>query len=172
MGSLGVVLGVFLMFSLAVSWVAGDKEKARLEDTVKENKTVQTQLTQEISLSKIQASKDADQLRDLEDKLRSEIDDKKRLERELAVEERRKRIEAIEGKNESGGNAGENGNTATGDSTTNAAPAPAPGDSATNAAPPPARAKSQQDADLSKEREKIRAEVEAKARSEEHTSEL
>src|SRR5574340_1540427 len=123
MGSLGVVLGVFLMFSLAVSWVAGDKEKARLEDTVKESKTAQTQLAQEINISKIQAAKDADQLRDLEDQLRAEIDEKKRLERELALEERRKRIESIEGKNESGNGNNENSNSTTGDSATSAAPA-------------------------------------------------
>jgi len=97
MGGIGAIVGLFLMFSLAVSWVSGDKEKARLEDKVKETKSAEMSLEHDLNTAKNEHTKTLESLRDTEKKLKDEISEKKKLERALAFEERQRRLAEKEG---------------------------------------------------------------------------
>ena len=87
MGGVGAIVGVFLLFSLAISWVSGDKEKTRLEDAIKEKSTVEQKLETDLSSAKSKLTKEAEAFKDLEGQLKAELNEKKKLERALAFEE-------------------------------------------------------------------------------------
>src|SRR3972149_10209056 len=97
MGGVGAIVGVFLLFSLAISWVSGDKEKTRLEDAIKEKSTVEQKLETDLSSAKSKLTKEAEAFKDLEGQLKAELNEKKKLERALAFEERQRRIAEKEG---------------------------------------------------------------------------
>ncbi len=90
MGVLGVVIGVFLMFSAAVAWIGGDREKAILEDTIKENRKTQAEMSQEAGLAMDNAAIKDDHIKELQDRLAEVMTEERNLERDIAMAERGK----------------------------------------------------------------------------------
>lgn len=98
MGILGVVLGVFLMFSAAVAWIGGDREKASLEDTIKESQQAQAAMSAEADRAKNEAYKQDERIKELQGRLGESLIENNKLERAPAPEERDKREAAGENK--------------------------------------------------------------------------
>lgn len=126
MGTAVVSVVVFLMFSLGISWFVGDKEKGRLDKKLAEGKTTEQRLEKEVSTLKKRSARDVERLKEIEDRLKDELAEKRSLERALAIAERQRMILEEQG-------VGKGGVAA---------------------------------ADLDRERQKIRAEMEAKTKDE------
>ncbi|MBI5562787.1 MAG: LysM peptidoglycan-binding domain-containing protein [Deltaproteobacteria bacterium] len=97
MGAAGVGVALFVLLSLGISWLSGDKERGALEDKIKEEHTSGENLQRQLQDSQIRSANDAQMLKELENRLNAEIGEKKRLERALAIEESQKRFVASEG---------------------------------------------------------------------------
>ncbi len=74
MAVLGVVVGLFLSFSLAMAWVGGDREKAALEDAIKKGQWTQASLS-------AQAYAQGERLDELQDRLEDSLIERNKLER-------------------------------------------------------------------------------------------
>src|SRR3990172_532041 len=109
MGAVGVVLGLFLAFSLALSYVSGDKDKKRLERSlaleerqrrILEREGTAANVDLEREREKIKAEVEArtkEEMKELEGKLNAPQEAKKRLQAEMVLsieEEARKKAEA------------------------------------------------------------------------------
>lgn len=92
MGAAGIIIGVFLIFSLGISWVSGDRQRARIENSLKDEQTAKSTLERDLSTAVSQINRDNDQISDLSERLRNEIAEKIKLEKELNSLERQKRI--------------------------------------------------------------------------------
>src|SRR3990172_7878806 len=92
MGSAAVILGIFLAFSLSLSWVTGDREIERLEGTIQATATEKKDIKSEMATVKRRATADAEQIESLDVNLKKELAEKRRLERSLAFEQRQRRI--------------------------------------------------------------------------------
>ncbi len=92
MGTAVVSVAVFLIFSLGISWFVGDKEKGRLDTKLDEGKKTEQRLEKDIAVLKKRTARDAERLKEIEDRLKDELSEKRRLERALAIEERQRMI--------------------------------------------------------------------------------
>ncbi|TAN60930.1 hypothetical protein EPN18_07635 [bacterium] len=92
MGIAGIIVGVFLALSISISWIAGDKEKAKLEKQIVSEKSVQTSLDRDLAGVRRKSAADAERISELTEKLQTETSERQRLEREIEFEQRQKRI--------------------------------------------------------------------------------
>src|SRR3989304_4997048 len=97
MGAVGVVLGLFLAFSLAISYVSGDKEKNRLEGQIKEKRVTERKMEDDLYITKQKLATEAENYKELDGKYRAEQADKKRLGRAGALHEGQRRSLGREG---------------------------------------------------------------------------
>jgi hypothetical protein len=78
MAALGVVVGLFLAFSLSLAWVGGDREKAALEDTIRKGQWAQTAMSEA-------AQAQGEKINELQGRLEDSLIEKNKLERGAAA---------------------------------------------------------------------------------------
>lgn len=97
MGAAGIIVGIFLIFSLSISWVSGDRHRAKIENALKDEQAVKSSMEKDLNNAMNQITRDNEQLADLTERLRSESAEKTRLERELNSLERQRRMAEEQG---------------------------------------------------------------------------
>lgn len=97
MGAAGIIVGIFLIFSLSISWVSGDRHRAKIENALKDEQTAKSSIERDLNNAMSQITRDNEQLADLSERLRAESSEKTRLERELNAIERQKRMAEEQG---------------------------------------------------------------------------
>jgi len=96
MGAAGIALAAFLAFSFALTWVAGDKQKERLEDTIAKVEDTRKELQTDIGAKERLLAINARQIEELQRKYKKEVAAKKRIARRLALEKRKQRMAAAD----------------------------------------------------------------------------
>ncbi len=97
MGAAGIIVGIFLVFSFSISWISGERQKTKLENSLKEEKAAKANLERELSVANRRINKDSEQIAGIEEKLRAESAEKTRLEREFVLIERQKKLAGEQG---------------------------------------------------------------------------
>lgn len=92
MGAASIGIAIFLLFSMGISYLSGDKEKGKIESKLVEEKSTHEKISRELEDVKDKRNKDQAKLKELEEQLREAIEERNRLERALSIEERQKEI--------------------------------------------------------------------------------
>jgi nucleoid-associated protein YgaU len=91
MGGAGVIVAVFLAFSMALSWVSGDKKNENLEDSVVTARFERRGVESELARAKINTAKNKEELKTSKERLRAMEKARKKIQRDLTFEKRQRR---------------------------------------------------------------------------------
>jgi predicted RNase H-like nuclease (RuvC/YqgF family) len=86
------MVGIFLSFALALSWVAGDREQARLADALQETTYERNTLNEQLEEAKEKAARDTKKLAELTEQINELNKDRERLEATLKRTQKRRAV--------------------------------------------------------------------------------